>query len=97
MPTQTRIQSQGLLFSENSIAKTSGWWQLSESIVPDQWVQVCRYSGQLNPHQFSRIQRKLYGNPNSLWNRLKRIFIFEQGETKHLPIVSFNHVVEENL
>lgn len=87
MPIQTKIQSQGLLFSEPSIAETGVWCQLSDDIDPGQWAQICRFVSQLSAKQFRKIQCRLYTNPSSFYNRLKRIFTFDQSECEHLPLV----------
>jgi hypothetical protein len=46
------MASQGLLFSEPSIAETSVWCTLSEGIDPAQWAGLCCYIGNLSPEKF---------------------------------------------
>ena len=51
--------SQGLLFSEPSIAETGVWCNLSEGIDPAQWSRVCRYIGTLSKNDFELVKAKL--------------------------------------
>jgi hypothetical protein len=48
--------SQGLLFSEPSVAETGVWCTLSEGIDPAQWASLCRYIGTRNPKGFAHIR-----------------------------------------
>jgi hypothetical protein len=47
--------SQGLIFSEPSIAETGVWCQLRNSIDPADWAFLCRYLGNLSPGNFYKI------------------------------------------
>ncbi|MHC4749137.1 MAG: hypothetical protein ACYTFW_04600 [Planctomycetota bacterium] len=53
------MESQGLLFSEPSIAETCVWCELSEGIDPAEWASVCRYIGSLSPEEFERIKSRI--------------------------------------
>ena len=53
------MESQGLLFSEPSIAETCVWCELSEGIDPAEWASVCRYIGSLSPEEFERIKGRI--------------------------------------
>ena len=48
--------SQGLLFSEPSVAETGVWCALTDGINPAQWASVCRYMGTRSPEEFERIR-----------------------------------------
>jgi hypothetical protein len=88
---QVKEQSQGLLFSEPSIAETGVWCQLSEGIDPENWAYFCRYLGRMSPKEFKRAQKRVFGNPDSVMSRLKRLFWFEQGEYEGVELVSFGY------
>lgn len=47
--------SQGLLFSEPSVAETGVWCTLSEGIDPAQWASICRYIGTRSREEFEHI------------------------------------------
>ena len=49
--------SQGLLFSEPSIAETGVWCALTEGINPAQWAQICRHIGTRRPEEFERVRK----------------------------------------
>jgi hypothetical protein len=51
--------SQGLLFSEPSIAETGVWCCLSDGIDPAEWANLCRYIGTLNPMAFEQLKNKI--------------------------------------
>jgi hypothetical protein len=53
------MESQGLLFSEPSIAETCVWCELSEGIDPSEWASVCRYIGSLSPEEFEQIKSRI--------------------------------------
>ena len=88
MATQTQ-QSQGLLFSEPSIAETGVWCSLNEGIDPKEWASVCRFIGNLSPREFGIVRRKVVGSPNSLRNRVKRVFCCSEDRMAGMPLVSF--------
>lgn len=48
--------SQGLLFSEPSVAETGVWCTLSEGIDPAQWASICRYIGTRSREEFEHIR-----------------------------------------
>jgi hypothetical protein len=79
--------SQGILFSEPSIAETGVWCELSPGIDPAQWAYLCRYLGTRNPEEFQKLQDKIFPNPDSVMSRLKRIFRFQQAEVVGVPVV----------
>jgi len=58
------MASQGLLFSESSIAETGVWCNLSEGIDPAEWAMFCRYIGTLNPKEFEQVQNEIMPDPN---------------------------------
>jgi len=47
--------SQGLLFSEPSVAETGVWCALSDGIDPAQWARLCRYIGTRKRDEFEHI------------------------------------------
>ena len=91
MATQTKEQTQGLLFSEPDIAETGVWCQLSDGIDPENWAYICRYLGRLSPDELKRAQKRVFGNPDSVFNRLKRLFRFEQIRYEGIPIVCLGY------
>ena len=58
------MESQGLLFSEPSIADTGLWCSLSEGIDPAQWAGLCRFIGSRNPREFDAIVKMVKGRNN---------------------------------
>ncbi len=48
--------SQGLLFSEPSIAESGVWCALSEGIDPAQWARICRFIGTRKREEFEQIR-----------------------------------------
>ena len=89
MTTQTK-QSQALLFSEPLYTETGVWCELSNGLDPKEWASLCRYLGTLSPEQFRRVRKKIYPDPDSLWNRFKRLFVFEEWETAGVPLLCFD-------
>lgn len=65
--------SQGLLFSEPSVAETGVWCDLSEGIDPAEWASLCRYIGTLSPTEFERVKGKIITKPNSVKSKLKSL------------------------
>jgi len=59
------LMSQGLLFSEPSIAETGVWCTVNEEIDPAQWAGVCRQIGQFGLLKF-QLLRQLLRNSTSL-------------------------------
>jgi len=65
--------SQGLLFSESSIAETCVWCELSEGIDPAQWANLCRYIGNMTLKEFEYVKRNILCKPVNVKSRQKRI------------------------
>jgi len=65
--------SQGLLFSEPSVAETGVWCNLSEGINPTQWAMLCRYIGTLSPTEFERVKGRIITKSDSTKSELKRL------------------------
>ncbi len=57
--------SQGLLFSEPSIAETGVWCSLSDGIDPAQWASICRFIGSRCPREFDAIVKMVRGRRES--------------------------------
>ena len=88
----TQIKTtQALLFSEPLYTETGVWCELSVGLDPVEWASVCRILGTLSPREFRRVKRKLLPNPDSLINRFKRLFSFEEWEVDGVPVVSLSH------
>jgi len=68
------MESQGLLFSEPSIAETCVWCELSEGIDPAQWAMLCRYIGTLGPEEFEQVQNEIMPDPDVLKNNQNKPF-----------------------
>jgi hypothetical protein len=79
--------SQGILFSEPSIAETGVWCELNPGIDPAQWAYLCRYLGTRNSDEFQKLQDKILPNPDSVMSRLKRVFRFQPCEVVGVPLV----------
>lgn len=56
--------SQGLLFSEPSVAETGVWCTLADGIDPAQWANICRYIGTRNQEEFEHIINKIMSDTN---------------------------------
>ncbi len=67
------MASQGLLFSEPSIAETGIWCDLSEGIDPAEWASLCRYIGTLSLKEFECVRSKVLPKPGSVKSKLKGI------------------------
>jgi hypothetical protein len=79
--------SQGVLITEPLYTETGVWCELAPGIDPAEWGHLCRHIGTLTPKQFRKAQKKVYGNPDSLINRLRAMFCFEDWETAAVPLV----------
>jgi len=79
--------SQGVLFSEPLYTETGVWCELVSGIDPMEWVALCRHLGTLTPRQFRKAQKKVYGNPDSIINRLRAMLQFEDWETAGVPLI----------
>ena len=79
--------SQGLLFSEPSIAETCVWCELSEGIDPAQWANLCRYIGNMTHKEFEYIKRKILSKPFNVKSRKRRILPRSDDFVK-IPLVS---------
>ena len=42
----------------------------------------------MSPKQFKKAQKKVYGSPDSLLNRLKRMFTFDGSKMVGIPAIS---------
>ncbi len=78
--------SQGLLFSEPSIAETCVWCELSEGIDPAQWANLCRYIGNLTSKEFESV-RRIVSKPVNNKSRQKRIF-HRSDDFGKIPLIS---------
>ncbi|MHC4206618.1 MAG: hypothetical protein ACYSTT_18350 [Planctomycetota bacterium] len=76
------MDSQGLLFSEPSIAETGVWCQLSEGINPAQWAALCRFIGTKRPHEFETITRMVKGG------KVTHSPLAEKPKNVKMPLVS---------
>ena len=79
--------SQGLLFSEPSIAETCVWCELSEGIDPAKWAYLCRYIGNLTLKEFEYVKRNILSKPVNVKSRQKRI-LHRSGDFVKIPLVS---------
>jgi len=79
--------SQGLLFSEPSIAETCVWCELSEGVDPAEWANLCRYIGTLNLQEFECVKKKILSKPNEVKNKPQRIHHSSDSSVK-IPLVS---------
>ncbi len=71
------MNTQGLLFSEPSIAETGVWCRLNEDIDPAEWAKLCRHIGQMDAADFYELKMVLMGfeDPRAtLWDKLKSVF-----------------------
>jgi len=59
------LMSQGLLFSEPSIAETGVWCTVNEEIDPAQWAGVCREIGQFGLLKFQLLRQLLRASGES--------------------------------
>ncbi len=59
------MSSQGLLFSEPSIAETGVWCELSEEIDPAQWAGICRKIGKFSLLKFQLLKQLLRSSESS--------------------------------
>ncbi len=81
------MASQGLLFSEPSIAETGVWCELSEGIDPAEWANLCRYIGTLSLKEFECVREKILPKPISVTSKPKRI-CHSSGNFVKIPLVS---------
>ena len=75
--------SQGLLFSEPSVAETGVWCALSEGIDPAEWARVCRYIGTRRCEEFEHIRDTVM----SVSHR-KNKPVFNSGSLSEPPLIS---------
>ena len=76
------MASQGLLFSEPSIAETCVWCELSEGIDPAEWANLCRYIGTLSQKDFECIRKQILPEPDITRNKPKNSAL------ANIPLVS---------
>ena len=79
--------SQGLLFSEPSIAETCVWCELSEGIDPAQWANLCRYIGNLTRKEFDSVKRRIMSDQGKVKCSQER-FLHRSDVIVKLPLVS---------
>ena len=86
------MQSQGLLFSEPSVAETGVWCELSDGIDPADWAGICRHIGSLNFVEFQQISavlmRGIKPANRGFLSGIKRFLCCEPEKSSGLPIVS---------
>jgi hypothetical protein len=77
--------SQGLLFTESSIAETGVWCTLNEEVDPAQWAGVCRQIGQFSQLKFQLLRQLLRASGQSeeipMPNPHRKPYV-------HIPLVS---------
>ena len=81
------MASQGLLFSEPSIAETGVWCTLGEGIDPSEWASLCRYIGKLSPREFGRVRAVVMGSQGNP-SRVKGLSMDRQSFGRVVPVVS---------
>ena len=59
------MESQGLLYSEPSIAETGVWCKLADGIDPAQWASLYRFIGIRSPREFDAIVKMVKGRQNT--------------------------------
>ncbi len=79
--------SQGLLFSEPSIAEACVWCELSEGIDPAAWANLCRHIGTLSPEEFECVRRTILPRPFNVKSKPKTICHRPDNFVK-IPLVS---------
>ena len=79
--------SQGLLFSEPSIAETCVWCELTEGIDPAQWASLCRYIGTLTRQEFEVVKRNILSKSNNIKRRQKKL-LHRSDDIVKIPLVS---------
>ena len=75
--------SQGLLFSEPSVAETGVWCSLTEGIDPAKWARVCRYIGTRTREEFERVTDQIMSD-----NRCQRKQYHPAGLSLRTPLLS---------
>ncbi len=81
------VTTQANLFSEPAYSETGVWCELSADIDPAEWAALCRTLGTLPAADFQRLKKKLAPHPDSLKNRFKRLFAFEQEQVTDVPLL----------
>jgi hypothetical protein len=79
--------SQGLLFSEPSIAETCVWCELSEGIDPAEWANLCRYIGTLTIKEFECMKREILSKPGEAKSKSQKIF-HRSGDLVKIPLIT---------
>ena len=87
MSIQTKSSNQGLLFSEPAYSETAVWCELNDGIDPAEWAYLCRFLGKMEPEEFKKVEKKVFGNPDTLIARFKRIFTFKSVNMSDVPLV----------
>lgn len=81
------VSTQGVLFSEPTYSETGVWCELAAGLDPADWAVLCRRLGALAPADFQRIQKMVMPDPDSLKNRFKRLFTFDDEQVADVPLV----------
>jgi len=81
------VVSQGLLFSEPSIAETCVWCELSEGIDAAEWASLCRHIGTLSPAEFECVREKILPKSISVKSKPKRV-CHRSDDVVTIPLVS---------
>jgi hypothetical protein len=81
------MAAQNLLFTEPLYTSTGLWCELAEGIDPARWAEMARRLGTLSPAQFKKAEKRLLPDPDSMRNRIKRLFAFDQAECANIPPV----------
>lgn len=81
-------ERQGFLFAEPSIAETGVWCELNPSIDPAEWASMCRHIGNMSHNEFKAVKKKVLPNPDSLRERIRRVFDFKQCNWVNVPVLS---------
>jgi hypothetical protein len=79
--------SQGLLFSEPSIAETCVWCELSEGIDPGEWASLCRYIGTLTFKEFECVKKKILPKPAENKSKSQGVS-YHSDDSVTIPLVS---------
>lgn len=79
--------SQGLLFSEPSIAETCVWCELSEGINPAEWANLCRYIGTLTLKEFECVKNRIISKPDKVKSKSQKIY-HRSDDSAKIPLVS---------
>jgi hypothetical protein len=79
--------SQGLLFSEPSIAETCVWCELAEGIDPGQWASLCRYIGNMTCKEFEAVKRNIFSKSNNT-RTIRGKYTQRRDDNVKIPLIS---------